>query len=98
MPDGNTIAAAWYVGGPRAGCVGATEERRVRHNGVREHLVVDVTSEGDQPGLIEDHRWIRFSPVQRQLKALGRRERIDLVTYRIAVGERHARLHGDDQQ
>src|SRR6516225_5581384 len=96
MPQLDAVVPARHLARPTAGLVGAPVPGSVRHQEVREHLVVDVAAEGDDPGLIEMHRRIRLAAVEGQLKVLGGRERVDLVTDGIAVWELNGRADRND--
>src|ERR1700719_1839093 len=89
VPDADLVTAARNVRRPGALGIGAAEVRRIGDQQIREHVVMNVAAESDHSGLIELYRRVRLAVVQGQLEALGRGERVDLVTYGIAVRERH---------
>jgi len=98
VPDGDLVAAAHNIRRPGSLCIRAAEVRRIGDQQIRQHFVVNVAAESDHSGLIELHRRVRLAVVQGQLEALGRGERVDLVTHGIAVRERHRGADRDDQQ
>lgn len=71
--------------------------RRVGHDDVRDHVVVDVAAERHDARRVEHDWWVDLAAIQRQLEFLRGRERVDLVAHEVAVRERDGRADRHDQ-
>ena len=98
VPQRDAVAPARDFRQEGAAFAGAPVPGGIRHQQVGEHLVVDVAAECDHARLVEMHGRIGLAAIERQLKALGGRERVDLVADGVAVGELDGRAHRDDEQ
>ena len=65
--------------------------RRLQHQHVGDHPVVDVTAESRLAGLVEDHGFGFLFTVEGALEALDRRYRIKVVFDVVAIGKTHHR-------
>ncbi len=74
---------------------GAREPWRVGHDDPAGHLVVDVAADDRHAGLVKDHWCAGHAGIELELERLDRRERVDVVTHRVEVGEVDPGAGGD---
>jgi len=78
--------------------IGASRPGAVRDDDEGTHLVVDVASEGDDPGLVEMDRPRLVLREQLQLELFRRRERVNMVLGRIEVRKGDVGADGQNRQ
>src|SRR5258708_2945194 len=95
MPYFQTIVASRQMNdGGSAVRTGLSEIGTTQDHDVRDHPIVDVAPERNDSGLVEDDRF-RLATVERDLKSLGFRKRIDLGLHAISIRKKNAGIHHD---